>query len=294
MTIYTHVEGEAVSLSLAADRNPWLDNMDRFVSFVQKIPRAGREVKVAVIDDGVDKVLEDFGNSIIAGVSFYSHQIGDFTGVKPWYFSSNGHSTLMAKTIRRLCPNVKLCIARLEQGINGEPTVESAIKASIREAISWATTIEVYIISMSWTFSELHNSEARKLSEVIDEAHRSRVITLSALSDQGLNRPEIAFPGKVPGVFRIGAARSNGKADEFSVGYDFIFPGGSSKVEAPKGTGRYDDPNPEMVMGSSFATAVASGLAALILHCVELCDLGDEYGNGDWESSEHRQRHNCS
>jgi hypothetical protein len=110
-------------------RNAWLENMDKFASFVKNMPDPEREIKVAVVDDGVDKLQGIFGDSIIAGVSFYSSQRG--FGTWPHYFSSSGHGTLMAQLVRRICPKAKLYIARLDQGINGEPTIESAIKVCI-------------------------------------------------------------------------------------------------------------------------------------------------------------------
>ncbi|KAF5855466.1 hypothetical protein ETB97_009126 [Aspergillus alliaceus] len=265
----THIQGKD-----KAETSTWLENMDKFVSFVRNIPEFRRPTKVAVIDDGVDKLQEDFEDSIIAGVSFFSSQKDNFTVTRPYYFSSNGHGTLMAKTIRRLCPNVNLCIARLDQGVNGEPTVESAIKA-----ISWATANAVDVISMSWTLSTIGDVEARKLRDVVEEAHDNGILTFASVSDQGLNQPEMSFPGKIPGVFRIGAARRSGVPDDFSHGYEFLFPGGSSTAKALQNGAGDTGANSEITLGSSFATAVASGLAALILDCVELCDLGDEYRN---------------
>ena len=108
--------------------------MDTFVKFIKRLPKdivPERDVKVAVIDDGVDKLLGGFGDSITDGVSFYSPP-GRFD-TRPHYFSSNGHGTLMAKLIRRICPRAKLFIARLDQGTTSrQPTAESAIKVRFR------------------------------------------------------------------------------------------------------------------------------------------------------------------
>ncbi|KNG85640.1 hypothetical protein ANOM_006031, partial [Aspergillus nomiae NRRL 13137] len=256
------------------ERNPWLDNMDRFVTFVKNTPEISRVVKVAVIGHGVGQIQENFEDSIISGISFSTSQYGSTISTLPWYLPSNDKSTLMAKTILRLCPNVKLYIARLDYGIDGVPTIESAIKA-----ISWATAIGVDIISMSSTFPELRDTESRKLSEVIDEAHNNKILTFAPVTDQGFNRPDIPFPGKTPGVFRVGAARDSGVPDDLSQGYEFLFPGGSSVTNVRQREEGSTGANSAVVLGSSFATAVASGLAALILHCAELCDLGDEYGD---------------
>src|ERR1700733_2709648 len=106
--------------------------MDMFTKMIKRIPKdviPRRDVKVAIIDDGIDKLQEGFGDSIDDGVSFYTSP-GTFD-TRPYYFSSQGHGTLMAKLIRRVSPRAKLYIARLDQGpTTGQPTAESAIKAS--------------------------------------------------------------------------------------------------------------------------------------------------------------------
>ncbi|KAI9737165.1 MAG: hypothetical protein M1834_000758 [Cirrosporium novae-zelandiae] len=253
------------------DTNVWLENMYKFAGFIKNLQDPTRDVKVAVVDDGVDKLLGNFEDSVIAGVSFYASHGGFRTW--PHYFSSNGHGTLMAQLIRRICPKAKLYIARLDQGINGEPTIESAIKA-----ISWATTMRVDIISMSWTFSELDQNSEKNLRGEIEKAHNANILTFASASDQGFNHTSKSYPGNIPGVFCIGAAKTSGMADDAALREShFVFPGGSAGLKSPRRTQTNAASNSDIVFGSSFATAVASGLAALILCCVEICGLGDEY-----------------
>ncbi|KAL1962372.1 hypothetical protein VTN77DRAFT_9785 [Rasamsonia byssochlamydoides] len=253
--------------------------MDKFATFDKNLPDPEKDVKVAVIDDGVDKLLGNFGDCIVAGVSFYTSQKG--FGTWPHFFSSNGHGTLMTNLVRRICPKAKLYIARVDQGINGEPTVESAIKA-----ISWATTMGVDIISMSLTFSELDGQSEKELRGVIEDAHRANILTFASASHQGFNRSSGSYPGKIPGLFCIGAAKVSGVADDAALPEShFIFPGGSAVIKSPRRPQTSTVSNSEIVLGSSFATAVASGLAALILSCVEICNFGDRYRN---ELRQHR------
>jgi hypothetical protein len=91
------------------------------------------EVRVAVLDDGIDwsfaKSTKSFGRS------FYPDRRPDFEGYKVWYSSSTDHGTLMAALVQKICPDVTLFIARLDQteSEQGEfqPTPESAAKARI-------------------------------------------------------------------------------------------------------------------------------------------------------------------
>jgi hypothetical protein len=110
--------------------------MQRFNSFVthfeQYFMRPKDEVRVAILDDGIDW---SFASEIKCfGRSFYVDKRQDFEGQKVWYSSSKDHGTLMAALLRKICPEARLYVARLnqtetEQG-RFQPTAESAVKAS--------------------------------------------------------------------------------------------------------------------------------------------------------------------
>jgi hypothetical protein len=257
--------------------------MDKFASFICNLPpeiTPSRNVKVAVIDDGIDKLQGEFKDCISEGVSFYNY---------PYFFSSTGHGTLMAKLVRQVCPKAHLYIARLDQGtFTRQPTAESAIKvrhilavayppSHSLQAIQWAIMMKVDIISMSWTIgqTEMNKSDFKKLEDTIKEANDAKILMFGAASDQGFNNTSISYPAKAPGVFCIGAARLSGQADEYGdKDSHFVFPGGGVGIKSlrhPYGL----DSNSDVVLGSSFATAVASGFAAIILHCIEICGLGE-------------------
>lgn len=116
-------------------RHPWLDGIRHFVSFIRNVDQSFKEhdcpprpVKVAIIDDGVDKLsggpFED-----MLGISFDTNDDVD----NQWFFSSAGHGTLMAKLVRTVCPLTQLHIVRLNETRNEkatQPTVESATQVS--------------------------------------------------------------------------------------------------------------------------------------------------------------------
>ncbi|KAI9771958.1 MAG: hypothetical protein M1839_002591 [Geoglossum umbratile] len=277
-----HADGQSWFPGLdKVETNAWLENMDKFAKFVVNLPPEvvpRRDVKVAVIDDGIDKLQGGFGDSISDGVSFYTPP-GTFD-TKPYYFSSSGHGTLMAKLIRRICPKAQLYIARLEEGqTTGQPTAESAAKA-----INWAINKGVDIISMSWTIvqTEENQEDIKKLKAAIKEAHNAHILMFGAASDQGFNNTSPTYPASMPEVFCIGAAKLSGHTEDMAASESlFVFPGGSvgiKSLRAPPHTA--DAANSEMVSGSSFATALASGFTALILYCVEICEYGEEYRDG--------------
>ncbi|KAF8250914.1 hypothetical protein K440DRAFT_659149 [Wilcoxina mikolae CBS 423.85] len=264
-----------------ASTNAWLKTMDDFARFFRNIPMTQipksrhPEIKVAVIDDGIDWLDPEFSDCISGGVTFYTPVEAHSPCTKPYYFSSSGHGTLMAKTIRRVCPKARLYIARLEEGQSegrGQPTAESAVKA-----IRWAIRMKVDIISMSWTIARTgSNSEfVAALEESIRAAHDSGILMFGAASDEGFNTQNPTFPASLPGVICIGAADPSGQAENAAAKEaQFVFPGGEAGIKKLSRHPTLGGVNPDHASGSSFATAVAGGLAALILCCFEIVGKG--------------------
>lgn len=91
-----------------------------------------KEIRVAVIDDGVNIDCDDIAENVEEGETFCDNA-GHWPG---YYQSSYGHGHLMACLIRDLCPRVKLYVAKLnEMWVDGRPriTPESAAKVSSLE-----------------------------------------------------------------------------------------------------------------------------------------------------------------
>lgn len=111
--------------------------MENFANFIRNIPEsdmpAETRIKVAVIDDGIDAMYneEQFASTLKGGESFSTGS----KRPKPYFFSSTGHGTLMADLVQRVCPKVQLYVARLDELVEPDgsvqPTPESAAKVSI-------------------------------------------------------------------------------------------------------------------------------------------------------------------
>jgi hypothetical protein len=138
------------------------------------------------------------------------------------------------------------------------------------QAILWAIEKKVHIISMSWTIQKTPDNDAdfERLSAAIKKAQDAGILMFGAASDQGFNNAINPYPAKAPGVICIGAAKWSGHVEEAAErDADYVFPGGTFTLP-PSQTNH--DKQPQQVSGSSFATALASGLTALILYCVEI------------------------
>ncbi|KAK2595809.1 hypothetical protein QQS21_006573 [Conoideocrella luteorostrata] len=234
----------------------------------QKIEDSIEEpIRIAIIDDGVD--VKDLEYTFIGGRTFCTrdeeHNLNN-----PYYVSSTGHGTIMAKQVHLLCPRAQFYVLRLEDHHLDEAGRQITAK-SATQAILAAVRKGVHIISMSWTIDPPEDEEERRsLEAAIVKAANENILMFCSASDKGAKQ-NTTYPAKATSrIFTIGAATASGAADEW-VGnlsnINFTFPG--SKVElddAPDSTGA----TPKEVTGSSVATALAAGLAALILYCAQV------------------------
>ncbi|KAH6624421.1 hypothetical protein B0J18DRAFT_409874 [Chaetomium sp. MPI-SDFR-AT-0129] len=246
-----------------------------------------KEIRVAVIDDGVNIDCDDIAENVEEGETFCDNA-GHWPG---YYQSSYGHGHLMACLIRDLCPRVKLYIAKLnEMWVDGRPriTPESAAKA-----IEWARSKDVDIISMSWTIEHVDEPAKSELEGAVNRAHADGILLVSACDDQG-NISDHPYPAKnnEAKVLKIGSATTLGtrhKATNENL-FDYIVPG-SQDVARPAAsspshtTHQTTTPTGATVptvaverplFGSSIATARCAGLAAMILQCIALVHHPDD------------------
>lgn len=87
----------------------WLYAVDEFVKN-EVTPIVGKKrIKVALIDDGID--ISQFNDEDVWVPGWPLE--GPTSKEGPWYYSTQGHGTHMAKMIRRVCPHVQLFVAKL-------------------------------------------------------------------------------------------------------------------------------------------------------------------------------------
>lgn len=124
-------------------RGAWLGHVRRYLTFVRAArnnvkPRPAA-IRVAILDDGYDGMDKKLNKTVVGGRSFFvrSSIEGSFKLTNPYYCSTTGHGTVMARLVLSVCPDTELYIARLNQGQsqNGtlQPTAESAAKVSVQK-----------------------------------------------------------------------------------------------------------------------------------------------------------------
>ncbi|KAJ3557440.1 hypothetical protein NPX13_g9928 [Xylaria arbuscula] len=238
-----------------------------------------KPITVALIDDGVDVNDQNVQSRIIGGRSF-CHRDEEQNLNQPYYISGGGHGTAMAGLICKVCPTVKLFILRLDE-YSIEPGKRNITAKSAAKAVRDAVEKKVDIISMSWTIekTDSNGNDIKELEDVITAAARENILMFCAATDQGAYKDR-TYPAatSTKKIFKIGAAEASGAAlkwlgDQTLV--DFVFPGHQVVME------QHGDPRVKKytpLTGSSVATALASGLAAVILYTIQLAEVSKERG----------------
>lgn len=125
---------------------------------------------------------------------------------------------------------------------------------------------------MSWTFEKTEDNQhilEGQLKDAVAAASNKNILMFCSTGDQGKCANDYIYPACLPSVFKIGGAKPSGNDRDWTEDSHFTFPGEDLKVEIPSYIGSGQD---SRASGSSLATALASGLAALILYCIDATD----------------------
>jgi hypothetical protein len=217
-------------------------------------------IKVAVIDNGVDP--GSITCHSIHGASF----IASNNGESNWWYVTNSHGTKMARIITELNPHCRLLIAKVAEGR------KDINEAKIVEAVRWAVEAGADIISISITLK----SGTTALQSAIQQAVSQNIVVMASINGEG-SMEKKAAPAKYEGVFAIGSADDQGQPSRGTVESEaqYLFPGEKLRVRTEFLTGLADEVD---LSGPSVATAVAAGVASLVLACDRFALHGSEEG----------------
>ncbi|KAK1252160.1 hypothetical protein MKX08_003347 [Trichoderma sp. CBMAI-0020] len=254
------LNGNSVFVDRSTEKRPeskWMKTMKEFGEFLSRIKLAPTKssaispIKIAIIDDGIDMTLDLFANKVHGGESFYG--LGDLSGHQGVYYVPSGpHGTLMARLICEVCPVVKLYIAQLEV-LPGHDGRRSFTEESAAEAIIWAKNQGVDIISMT----------------------RDRIVMFCSSIDEGATAIDHTYPGRNKNCIKIGACTGTGTklswvSDAHS---DFLVPGEANHLTLDSELWNQHHIGS---FGSSVSTALAAGLAGVLLYCDRLIETPKE------------------
>jgi len=99
-----------IPLPSHSKQHRWVKSLQNFVSTYVQASDKNTRIKIALIDDGVDAEQQDL-RSIVKGGWPTEEPTSSGT---PFYQSTEGHGTTMARLIAIACPHVDLYVAKLK------------------------------------------------------------------------------------------------------------------------------------------------------------------------------------
>lgn len=207
---------------------------------------SGRNVRIAVIDTGIDNDHPDLLGQIAEARNF----VGGDSKVIPAEFHGTAVTGLIAAHagngvgIHGLAPNASVHVLRA----CWEPNYGDGVCSSytLAQALDYAIEIRARIINLS-----LAGPDDPLLARLVERASELGAIVFGAIGEESGQ----TFPTSIPEVIAVEQARQSGVEVP---GERLTVPGLQLLTTVPGG--RYD-----FVSGPSFATAHASGVAAIML-----------------------------
>ncbi|KAF3069903.1 Minor extracellular protease Epr [Trichoderma lentiforme] len=219
-------------------------------------------IKVAVIDNGADRIRSIVGEMIAKGVSYVTADLADQSNsdrILPWWMVSDAHGTQMASLIGQTNPYCRLYIARVGKGRDNIDPKNAA------KAIRWALDQNVDIISMSWTTKK---DETELRDAIVDaskpKSNKRPTLIFCSTADEGVSSEAIYPADYEKNVVKVSATDRWGQLSAMSRSAkpaDIQIPGENIEAVGPAYIGSVFP----TVSGSSVATALAAGIASLAL-----------------------------
>ncbi len=210
---------------------------------------SGQNIKIAVIDTAVD----DKHPSLKGAVAKQFDAIADEPVVTMRHGTAVAGLIAGRKMIRGVAPKAQLFIARAFD--TGKEKGATAIASAIIDSLDWAKDQNVHVISMS--FSGPQNA---LLSQAVAAASANGILLIAAAGNNGRDAPA-SYPAAEPWVLAVTATDSRDHIYQKANHGNYVFlsaPGVDILAPAP-------DQGIDMVRGTSFAAAIVTGVAALML-----------------------------
>ncbi|KAL7917439.1 hypothetical protein ACQKWADRAFT_306812 [Trichoderma austrokoningii] len=220
-------------------------------------------VKIAVLDTGIDKDHPDYEaqqERIKATKLFSSDGQQSYEDVS----DRCGHGTHVAGILLDFAPDAELYIAKISDFEPAEPAI-------IAKAIDHAVNVwKVDVISMSFGYPSREVNGYGLLERSIKHAINQNVLLFAAASNNGANTKR-AYPARHADVICVHSTNANGTPSDFNPtplpGDNFATIG--EAVESAWPVNLCDQEKNENYIahksGTSFATPIASGIAAFLL-----------------------------
>jgi hypothetical protein len=230
------------------------------------ITRGNSQIRVAVIDEGVDLMHLDLRDNLLPG---FDATVNPSSGANGSPHANNAHGTLCVGVIAALdnnigmvgvAPNVRIMPVRIafDRFDNGSwTTQDSWIVNGIRHA--WQTA-QADVLNNSWGGGSQSATIDAEINAALTQGRSGRGSVVIFASGNG-NASSVSYPASLPNVIAVGAIDRNGRRAGFSnfgTNLDVVAPGVGIITTSINNSYVTVD-------GTSLAAPHVSGIAALIL-----------------------------
>ncbi|OAL38925.1 hypothetical protein AYO20_01676 [Fonsecaea nubica] len=293
---------------LEAHVQPLLEAL-REAASSQPTPRTLPRVKIAILDTGIDACtarskiivshpsLKARGNSCIKAYRRWTDSDPIEGSVPTQMTDPHGHGTHATASLTRVAPFADIYVAQI---VKGDAIFEPDADA-VADAIDFATKKwDVDIITMSFGFpkpAKNSPSDMKRIIAAIERANAKHIIMFAAASNGGRITGQM-FPSTLDEVIAVRSADVHGNPSKFNpqisklgpYSYHFNVIGEYVSSAWPF---RLDPKGSRRQSGSSVATPIAAGVAAIVLEYVKckLCESPDIHEQEILWSRFRRQSH---
>jgi thermitase len=199
-----------------------------YLSYAKMLTQGSPDVKIAVLDTGVDRNHNELRGKVVKGRDFVDLEgldttdfIGDTTGYDDVPDDEVGHGTHVSGIIAAqgaqmdegVAPRCSLMAVRVLATMKtGDRLVGAGIVDNINVGIKWAVDSGADIINMSLGIK--HTGGGLPHEDVIRYALSKNVTVVAASGNDGTS--ERYYPGALPGVIAVGATDNAGNVTRFT------------------------------------------------------------------------------
>jgi hypothetical protein len=229
------------------------------------------KIKIAVLDTGIAHSTREEKSKLQS----YRHRIKKMESFLPGEnrnagnIDESGHGTAVACLLLKVCPNAEIYVARVARWTrNGWDIDKDAVAQALMKTVDdkeW----KVDIINMSFGWDKDDHEAVRN---AISHAKRNKVLMFASTSNYGIGPPnDILYPARSSDVIAIDAA--DGVGDPASFNPTSEDETGKTRFTALGVAVKYQFSEKRM-SGTSFASPIAAGIAALVLEFARQPPLG--------------------
>ncbi|KAL6415763.1 Ankyrin repeat protein [Ilyonectria robusta] len=258
---------------------PYINKYRSFFSNKLRTNPNVQRTRVAILDSGFlvmpqvqkdNEADEGLWPQIAEGKSF----INNASRQRPWHFPSDSHGTQIANLISAIDPHCEIYVAKIVEGRQG------IMPNNVAEAIEWAISKEVDIISMGFSIPDFTNNNqySNMLREAVTRADRYGIIQFCSHHDEGWNVRD-SWPANCSETNVVVACNEFGNFSDRYVGqYNYKVYG----TDISAGAVPYLESN-DSISGNSVATAIVAGVSSLMLSCRYMQFPGERFGDNGVE-----------